>query len=172
MSYQWLGTPIYKTKQGDFNSTVRFHLIGQYSFRVTHGRYTEEWTVLGLGFSLSNSLGYMISDWFSVYGGGRSIYILANQEIIDLKQKNNSKTTDSHLWYFGPFVGVRLNTTGSIWKFVFALEGNFTSIPIDAGFYAKSERYWIPGYSSSLSVLCGRQAADSPGQARGNLYQF
>ena len=150
LSYQWLGVPIYKTKQGDLNSTVRLSLIGQYDRGKAHSVDIIEKSVMGLGFSLSNSFGYMISDWLSFYGGGRAIYILANYEI---KKDSSSKTTNSHLWYFGPVVGVQLSTTGSIWKVVFTIEGNFTSIPVAAGFYKKNDRWWIPGYSGILSVL-------------------
>jgi hypothetical protein len=74
----------------------------------------------------------MISDWFSVYGGGRAIYTGTNYEI---KERSNSKTIDNHLWYFGPFTGVQLHTTDAPVKVVFAVEGNFTNIPLAAGFY-------------------------------------
>ncbi len=152
LNYQWLGVPIYKTKQGDLNSTVRLSLIGQYDQGKVRGSGSIRASVEGLGFSLSNSFGYMVSDWFSFYGGGRSIYILASYEIKN-KIDSSSRTTNNHLWYFGPFIGIQLNTTGSIWKVVFTVEGNFTSIPVAAGFYKKDDRWWIPGYSGVLSVL-------------------
>ena len=143
LSYQWLGASIYKTKQGDLNSTAKLQLIRQ------NESFDNEF-VVGSGFYLSNSFGYMISNWFSFYGGGRAIYILANYEI---KEEDNNRTINNHLWCFGPFVGVQLNTIGSVWKIIFAVEGNFTDMPISAGFYELDKNYWIPGYSSSLRVL-------------------
>ena len=104
------------------------------------------------GFSLSNSFGYMIWDWLAVYGGGQVIYIFADYKVKDNEKKTTMKT-DDHLWGYGPFAGIQLNTTGPYWKIIFAVEGNATNIPIATGWYKGNKRQWAPGWAGYLGVL-------------------
>ena len=158
MKYQWLGAPIYKTKRDDWNSTAQLkfmlgHIKTTRTSSSEEGALADKVRIWVSGFSLSNSFGYMIQDWLVVYGGGQAIYMFVDYK---LKKQGNTKLSkvESHIWGYGPFAGVQLNTTlGSVWKVVFSLEGSFTNLPVAAGFYKGKERHWTPGVAGSLSVL-------------------
>lgn len=95
-------------------------------------------------------------DWLVVYGGGEVIYLSANYEYeasTKSKSVEKKKKADDELWIYGPFAGIQLNTTGSHWRIVFALEGNFINLPNATGWNKREERHWRPSVAASAKVL-------------------
>ena len=95
----------------------------------------------------------MIWDWFAVYSGTQVSYAFMNYEFNIVGEESKIKKMEDHFWSYGPFVGIQLNTTGSHWKIIFALEVGITSIPVATGWYKGKKRIWRPGKAGSLSIL-------------------
>ena len=167
LGYQWMGKSVYKTKKNNWNSTVQLkYVISRKSGKsiepptptsTDNTVYLREHMEFNLPavFSLSNSFGYMVNDWFTVYGGGQILYIQTKYKIEDKKGK---RSVDKHIWGYGPFGGILLNliglgTTNSSWKIIFVAEGSLTNIPVALSWNKGKERHWLPGISSSLSFL-------------------
>ena len=152
INYQWLGNPVYKTKQGDWTSTTQLKAILGIKDKANSKIIKSP-----MGFSLSNTAGYMIYDWLTVYGGGQATYIFAEFKI-KKQEQGTAKKIDSHILSYGPFAGIRfklfdLDTTNSPWKIIFSLEGNLTNVPLSIGFDKRKNRHWMPGFIGSSSVL-------------------
>ena len=176
--YQWLGESVFKVKPNDWTSTAQMKFIygegsetGEDYLYVkdedkSFDRYLSGKGVL-YGFSLSNSFGYKVWDWFVVYGGGEVIYLSANYEVnIEAKEQKpqvenktkesttrSNKKIDDKFWLYGPFAGIQLQTTGPHWKILFALEGNLINLPIATGWYKGKERHWQRSVTASLNIL-------------------
>ena len=77
VQYQWLGASAFKTTENNWNSTTQLKFIlgdaNNSSKEVAGNR------IKAPGFSLSNSFGYMIQDWVSVYGGGQAVYLFVDK---------------------------------------------------------------------------------------------
>ena len=182
--YQWLGESAFKIKPNDWTSTAQLKFI-----YATGGESREDYLYVrdedksfdrylnGFGdlysFSLSNSFGHVISDWFVVYGGAKVIYLSAEYNVnIEAEEqrrpprvedKVEGKTAESitrskeeiddKLWIYGPFAGIQLQTTGPHWRIIFALEGTLLNLPIATGWYKGEERHWQPNVAASLNIL-------------------
>ena len=167
LRYQWLGESALKAKQNDWTSVAQLKLIygaGEETGEDKISSSTEGDTIqrhlvghgFGAGFSLSNSFGYTVRDWFTIYGGGEIIYLYANYEVeVSTKSKNieEKRETDDNLWIYGPFAGIQLNTTGPHWMLVFALEGSLMYHPVATGWNKEKKWQLQPGLASSIKVL-------------------
>ena len=165
LSYQWLGESVYKIKQNNVNSTARLkffrgesqedYIIAQHSSGdVSDGVKTRIKSPIGVSFS--NSFGYVLREWISIYGGGQIAYVFVRHEMKIGSEPE--ERTDNHIWRYGPFGGILFSLVGSgtvdsFWKIVFAIEGSFMNTPISSLLYKGKERHWLPITSGSLSIL-------------------
>ncbi|MCH2533159.1 MAG: hypothetical protein MK008_01820 [Bdellovibrionales bacterium] len=116
LKYQWIGTPSFKTKEGDFHSTVRLRYMG---FSGVKDDPNKEETIFDDSkfienlsadmYSISNSFGYSFFDSLMGYGGFQYIKGDINFRYRDGGPTgtliNSSRSIDG----YGAFAGLSLN---------------------------------------------------------------
>ena len=156
VKYQWLGKSIFQTKQSDWNSATQLKVTyGEGGGSENKDERAESWEGEGtlLGFSLSNSFGYMVWDWLAVYGGAQVGYMFADYKVNIVGKESTTKKIEDHIWRYGPFAGIQLNTVGSHWKIIFALEAGITNVPSVTGWDKGEKRNWELNQAVSASIL-------------------
>ena len=179
VKYQWLGESAFKVKSSNLTSTTQLKFIyGEVSeeekaktkkipikkdpkttFYIDK-HVTHHYLIRGdlYGFSLSNSFGYVVWDWFVIYIGGAVTYLSASYEVTarDYTGSSVKKTeaeTEDDLWIYWPFAGIQLQTTGLHWKIIFALEWNVVNLPLYMGWNNKEKRQWDSAINASVNIL-------------------
>lgn len=156
LKYQWLGQPLFAGKSGETHSSLRLRYFAASGFSddsesgtndsLFDNIYVEE--LDGSGFILSNSFGYLVTDFFGAYVGGQYI-----QGSLDYRYREDDSTGtlytgDRTISGYGPFLGLHLNSVGSRLRFYLSLEFQLTNMP--ATFSDK--KVWSESFSSSLGV--------------------
>ena len=155
LKFQWMGKNMFVGKQGDVNSSLRIRYFSASGFEddpddtsetLFDDIFTEK--LVGSGFVVSNSIGYLVADFFGVYGGAQFI-----QGTVDWEYRNGGPGGTQFLGSreftgFGPFFGVHLNSTGSSFRVYLSAEFQYTNMPAS---YSDT-RNWSESVSTSLGL--------------------
>ena len=124
--YQWLG----HSNENSWSSTVKL---------------AAQWPGV---FLISNSFGYTVENWLSVYGG---LQVTADlNKYPSFSPPNKSDQSKPYSYGYGAFAGIHLNKNiFSESQLIYMLEAGYLNT--DFAETKEKSRFWVPVISSSLS---------------------